>query len=120
MRKTQGLIEMVVGLSGTAAILCLGEYWTFLPLIVYGIISIVLLRRIATEQVSKEEENCVRKRNVTTLICWAVIAVICYLTFHGTRIAEGGGWFLLSAYMFLLIHGIAFLAPANSFPNEKK
>lgn len=120
MRKTQGLTEMAIGLSGMVAMTCLGDYWTFLPLIIYGIISITLIRRIAKEQVSKEEENCIRKRNITTLICWVVVAVICYFTFHGTRIAEDGGWFVLSAYMFLLMHGIAFLAPVNSFPNEKK
>lgn len=119
MRKTQGLIEMAIGILGTVAIFCLGSYWTYLPLVVYGVLSIALIRKIAHEQMSKEEENCIRKRNITTLICWVVIAAICF-TFRGTRIAEGGGWFLLSAYMFLLIHGIAFLAPVNSFPNEKK
>lgn len=120
MRKPQGLIEMAIGILGTVAIFCLGSYWTYLPLVVYGVLSIALIRKIAHEQMSKEEENCIRKRNITTLICWVVIAAICYYTFHGTRIAGGGRWFVLSAYMFLLIHGIAFLAPVNSFANEKK
>ena len=114
------MLKMAIGILGTVAIFCLGSYWTYLPLVVYGVLSIALIRKIAHEQMSKEEESCIRKRNITTLICWVVIAAICCFTFRGTRIAEGGGWFLLSAYMFLLIHGIAFLAPVNSFPNEKK
>ncbi len=114
------MIEMAIGILGTVAIFCLGSYWTYLPLVVYGVLSIALIRKIAHEQMSKEEESCIRKRNITTLICWVVIAAICCFTFRGTRIAEGGGWFLLSAYIFLLIHGIALLAPVNSFPNEKK
>ncbi len=119
MRKTQGLTEVVIGLLGTIAILLLGNYWSYIPLVVYGVLSIALIRRIAVEQPSKEEALCVRKRNVVTLICWALAAAICYFTFKGARIGENGEWFVLSAYMFLLMHGIAFLAPVNSFPNEK-
>lgn len=40
MRKTQGLIEMAIGILGTVAIFCLGSYWTYLPLVVYGVLSI--------------------------------------------------------------------------------
>ncbi len=119
MRKTQGLTEVVIGLLGTITILSIGNYWSYLPLIVYGVLSTALIRRIAVEQPSKEEALCVRKRNLVTLICWALAAAICYFTFKGARIGENGEWFVLSTYVFLLMHGIAFLAPIKSFPNEK-
>ena len=118
MRKTQGLTEVVIGLLGTISTFFIGNYWSFIPLIVYGVLSIALIRRIALEQPSKEEALCVRKRNVVTLICWALVAVICYFTFKESRIGENGEWFVLSAYVFLLMHGIAFLAPIKSFPDE--
>ena len=119
MRKTQGFIELAIGLLGLSAILCLGSYWTYIPLVVYGVLSIALIRRIGKEQLTKDEEQSTRKRNVTTLIGWAFAAVICFITFKDSRMGEGGVWFILSAYVFLLMHGIAFMAPINSFPNER-
>jgi membrane protein CcdC involved in cytochrome C biogenesis len=120
MRKEQGIIEIVIGSLGLVVAFFLAGYWTFLPLVIYGILSMVLIRRLSRKEVSKDEEVCIRKRNITTLICWALFAIICYFTFSNSEIGEEGKWFILSTYVFLLVHGIAFMVPVNSFANEKK
>lgn len=120
MRQKQGLVELIVGITGCVLFFFLPNQWIYVPMIVYGIVSVAMIRRDVGEKQTEDEIRCIRKRNVTTIICWVVIALISYITFRGSQIGEGWGWFVLSAYTFFIIHGLAFLAPLNVFPNEKK
>lgn len=119
MRKKQGYAELILGLCGAAISLTLGNPWAVIPLVAYGVLSAVMIRRDDNVKPTENERDCIRKRNITALVCWVVFAAMCYFTFRATTIGVGGMWFMLSTYLFLVAHGIMFIAPANAYGNER-
>lgn len=117
--KKQGIIEMVVGILGIAILLISQKQeWSYIPLVLYGILSVVMIRRM-DELTTDEEKNCRRKRNITSLISLPIFAIICYFAANDA-IKDNFLWILLSVYLFLTAHGIMFIAPINAFGNERK
>ncbi|MDD3645033.1 MAG: hypothetical protein PHR19_05845, partial [Bacteroidales bacterium] len=75
--KKQGIIEIIVGILGIAILLISQKQeWSYIPLVLYGILSVVMVRRM-DELTTDEEKNCRRKRNITSLISLPIFAIIC-------------------------------------------
>lgn len=45
---------------------------------------------------------------IISVVCWVIAAVLCY--FLATNLRENGLWFVLASYIFLVVHGMLFLA----------
>lgn len=117
--KKQGVIELVTGVLGIAVLLATQKQeWSYIPLVLYGVLSVVMVRRI-DEPTTDEEKACRRKRNIFALISLPFFALICYISANDA-IRDNFLWILLSVYLFLTAHGIVFIAPINAFGNEKK
>lgn len=54
-----------------------------------------------------------RKLNIISLICWGVFALLGFLLLRRKPIGAEGQWFLLSAYLFLVVHGLLVMLPAK-------
>lgn len=117
--KKQGIIELLIGLVGIAIIFITQQIqWSSIPIILFGIISIVMIRKADTAQ--PEQENiCMKKRNILSVILLPIFAIICY--FSANEIIRNDFlWIMLTTYLFLAAHGIMFMAPINAFGNERK
>ena len=118
MKKGQSIVEMILGICGIAITLGFQNKWSFTPLILWGIVSALMIRRESKNELSETERKCTKKRNIAVLICWVLAGIICYFSADGT-LRCNGFWFLLSGYLFLAMHGLAFIFPIGFFQNEK-
>ncbi len=116
--KRQGVIELIVGVLGVAILLATQKQeWSYIPLVLYGILSVIMVRRgdcVTTD----EEKQCRKKRNIFSIISLPIFAAICYFSANDT-IKDSFLWILLSVYLFLAAHGIMYIAPVNTFGNER-
>ncbi len=116
--KRQGLFECIIGVIGSVLVLfSLPVKWCFVPLVIFGIISVFMIRRNNREW-TEEEIKCIRKRNVVAAVSWPVFAAVCWFGSNETLMNDFL-WFLLSTYLFFVAHGIMFLVPLNAFANER-
>ena len=106
----QNVIEIIIGLVGATLCYATNISWAIIPIILYGIMSVFLIRRFNIKNYSEDAKLILRKRNLISLICGLVVAVACYFTLH-ENMYENGLWLILSAYLFLLIHGIIMVLP---------
>lgn len=116
--KRQGIIEAIIGAAGIAVLVIFQNHWSYVPLCLYGVLSVVMIRRADTE-FTEAEKACMKKRNIFALFSLLVFAAICYFSSNAT-IKDNYLWILLSVYLFLCAHGIMFIAPVNAFGNEKE
>lgn len=92
-----------------AVLLCVSPNgFGMLPAIGVAITSLFLIRRNTEEnEISESEKRSRLIRNIISVICWAVAAVVCY--FITDKFKNDGLWFILASYIFLVIHGVLFL-----------
>lgn len=108
MKKQESIIELAIGLIGVVFCLFLTK-WAYLPAVIFGVLSVVLIRRIKPNQFAETERQRFRKANIISLICWGVFALLGFLLLRDKPIGVGGQWFLLSAYLFIMVHGALML-----------
>ena len=89
------------------------QKWAFLPLILMGVISVIMIRRIKPVEFIEAAQLRFRKLNIISLICWGVFALLGFLLLRRKPIGAEGQWFLLSAYLFLVVHGLLVMLPAK-------
>ena len=104
---------MAVGLAGAVLCIVLHNGWAYLPGLFYGLFAVAMIRRTKAEPLSEREKDCLRKRNVITLVCWMVFALAGFFFLRNQPVGAEGLWFVLSAYLFLLVHGIAMFLPVK-------
>lgn len=120
MKKGESVVELFLGIIGIVLVLVFHNQWGFIPIILWGIVSSLFIRRRETEEVtSLEKRNSVKRRNIILVLCWVLASIICFYATNDV-LRTNGLWFLLSSYMFLSMHGLVFLFPIGFFPNEKK
>jgi len=115
MKKQEGIYQLAIGLIGVAFCLFLQE-WAYLPAILMGIITIVMIRRVTPAQHTESEQQRFRKVNIISLVCWIVFALLGFLLLRSKPIGAEGQWFLLSAYLFLVVHGVLVMLPRKEMP----
>ncbi len=116
--KKQGIIELLVGILGITILLVFQNEWSYIALILYGVLSVSMIRKTA-EALTNDEKRCAKKRNILSFVLLPFFAFICYLSTNEV-IKNNLLWVLLTAYLFITAHGILFIAPINNFGNEKK
>ncbi len=116
--KNQGMIELLIGIVGITILLVFQNEWSYISLILYGILSVAMIRRTAKE-LTNDEKKCIKKRNIFSVVLLPFFAIICYFSANEI-IINNLLWILLTTYLFITAHGILFIAPINSFGNEKK
>ncbi|PID93856.1 MAG: hypothetical protein CSA95_05165 [Bacteroidetes bacterium] len=104
--KKQGNIELITGALGAAILLATQNEWGYIPLILYGILSVVMIRRSETAKTDVEKRG-IKKRNILSVILFPFFAVICYFSANAP-LENHFLWLLLSVYLFLTAHGILF------------
>lgn len=114
----QAIVELIIGTSGIVVLLFTQNQWSYLSIILYGIISVFMVRRTDTA-ITDEEKQCIKKRNITSLITLPFFAVICYFSANETM--KGNWlWTLLAVYLFIVAHGLMFIAPMKIVrPNKR-
>lgn len=115
MKKQESIIQLVLGLIGVVFCLVLPKL-AYLPSVLFGVLAVIMIRRIKSAQFTEAEHQYFRKVNIISLICWVVFALLGFLLLRDKRIGADGQWFLLSAYLFITIHGALMLLP----PSTKK
>lgn len=113
MKKKEGFLQLAVGLAGAVLCIVLPNGWAYLPALFYGFFAVAMIRRTKEESLSEREKECFRKRNVITLVCWMVFALVGFFFLRNQPVGAEGLWFVLSAYLFLLVHGIAMILPVK-------
>ena len=111
MRKTEGIIQLVIGLIGMALCLTVHNKWAYLPAILMGLWAVVTIRRLPAVQLTETGRRKFQKRNVGSLILWVIAALFAFAFLRQTPYGTDGLWFMLSAYLFLTIHGVMVIAP---------
>lgn len=112
MKKQEGIYQLAIGLIGIVFCLVL-QKWAFLPLILMGVISVVMIRRDKPVEFTEAAQLRFRKLNIISLICWGVFALLGFLLLRSKPIGAEGQWFLLSAYLFLVVHGLLVMLPTK-------
>jgi uncharacterized RDD family membrane protein YckC len=72
-----------------------------------------MIRRVTPAQHTESEQQRFRKVNIISLVCWIVFALLGFLLLRNNPIGAEGQWFLLSAYLFLVVHGVLVMLPAK-------
>ena len=112
MKTQEGIYQLSIGLIGVVFCLVL-QKWAYLPAILMGVISVIMIRRDKSAEFTEATRLRFRKLNIISLICWGVFALIGFLLLRSKSIGAEGQWFLLSAYLFLVVHGFLMLLPAK-------
>ncbi|MGI6718071.1 MAG: hypothetical protein ACOX4D_02820 [Bacteroidales bacterium] len=115
--KKQGFFELIIAITGITTLLILQNNWSYIPLILYGLISVSTIRK-EVSVFTNEEKKCIKKRNIISIITLPIFAFICYFLANEI-IRDNLLWILLSIYFFLALHGILFVTPVNAFKNKK-
>lgn len=113
MKKQESIIELAIGLTGVVFCIVLTK-WAYLPAVIFGVLSVVLIRRIKPIQFTEADRQGFRKENIISLICWGVFALLGFLLLRDKPIGADGQWFLLSAYLFIMVHGALMLLPTET------
>ena len=108
MKKQEGIYQLAIGLIGVVFCLVL-QKWAYLPLILIGVISVVMIRRDKPVEFTEAARQRFRKLNIISLICWGVFALLGFLLLREKPIGAEGLWFALSAYLFIAVHGALLL-----------
>ncbi len=116
--KKQGIIELIIGIVGLAILLVFQNIWSYIPLVFVGVLGVVTIRK-SNLKMTDNEKKCSKKRNILSAIFLPIFAFICYFSAND-MIKDNFLWILLSVYLFLTAHGILFIAPINTFGNERK
>ncbi|MCR5658043.1 MAG: hypothetical protein K6G25_01810 [Bacteroidales bacterium] len=110
MNKQESIFQLAIGLIGVAFCLFL-QKWTYLPMVLIGVLAVIMIRRKKPVQFTETERKRFRFVNIISLICWVVFAFLGFLLLRSKPIGAKGQWFMLSAYLFLAIHGALLLLP---------
>lgn len=113
MNKKEGYLELAVGLCGAVLCVALHNAWAYLPGLLFGILAVAMIRRTKGKELSEREKGSLRKRNIVALSCWIVFAVVGFFALRNRPVGAEGLWFVLSAYLFLVVHGVALVLPAH-------
>ncbi|HPW67466.1 MAG TPA: hypothetical protein PLY32_06190 [Salinivirgaceae bacterium] len=116
--KKQGIIELTIAIAGIIILLVFQNEWSYIPLIIFGVLSVALIRKKDLAW-TDEEKRCMKKRNLLSIIAIPFFAIICYFSANDA-LMNNFLWILLTVYLFLAAHGILFMAPLNTFGNEKQ
>ncbi len=116
--KNQGIMELLIGISGITILLLFQNEWSYIALILYGILSVAMIRK-TTKEFTNDEKKCMKKRNILSIVLLPFFAIVCYFSAN-ELIRDDLLWILLAAYLFITAHGILFIAPINNFGNEKR
>ena len=108
MKKQEGIYQLAIGLIGIVFCLVL-QKWAYLPAILMGVISVVMIRRDKPVEFTEAARQRFRKLNIISLICWGVFALLGFLLLREKHIGAEGLWFALSAYLFIAVHGALLL-----------
>ncbi|MBR1991910.1 MAG: hypothetical protein IJ986_06525 [Bacteroidales bacterium] len=110
-KRKQGVAEFSLGLAGILLCFILPSGgWCYIPLVILGILSAILIG--TNDELTEEEKNVIKKRNLPALIVWIAAMIGCYLIARLVFTPEWP-WFVLSTYVFLTTHGALFLAPIH-------
>lgn len=112
MKKQEGIYQLTIGLIGVVFCLVL-QKWAFLPAILMGVISVVMIRRDKPVEFTEAAQLRFRKLNIISIICWCVFALLGFLLLRSKPIGAEGRWFMLSAYLFLVVHGLLVMLPTK-------
>lgn len=112
--KKQAFIELFVGATGTAVLFAFRNEWTYLPLVIFGIISIFMTRKI---NLSEKDKDIIKKRKLSSLILLSGSIIICYFSMRNT-VEYHSLWLIAATYIFLTGHGLLLLAPTDNNANE--
>ena len=113
MRKTESYVYIIIGFVGAALCFVLHNEWAFLPAVFLGLFSVFMVRRTKENPPSESERAVIQKRNLISVLGWVVFAILCYTLLRDHPAGAGGLWFALSAYLFLVLHGILTLSPVR-------
>ena len=113
MKKKESFLDLAVGLCGAVLCIALHNAWAYLPGLLYGIFAVAMIRRTKEKELSEREKESLRKRNIFALSCWIAFALVGFFVLRNQAVGAEGLWFVLSAYLFLLVHGIAMLLPVK-------
>lgn len=72
------ILSRGIGLVGVVFCLIVTK-WAYLSAVLFGILSVVLIRRIKAAQFTETERQRFRKVNIISLICWGVFALLGFL-----------------------------------------
>ncbi len=111
MKKKEAYIYIIIGIVGTVLCFVLHNEWAFLPAVLLGLISVFMIRRTKEGPHDESEYAARRKRNLISLLGWIVFAALCFALLRSHPAGAGGLWFVLSAYLFLILHGILTIIP---------
>ncbi len=111
MRKTEGIIQLIIGFIGMVLCLTVQNKWAYLPAILMGLWAVVTIRRLPAFQQTETGRRKFRKRNIVSIILWVIAALLAFVFLRQTPCGTDGLWFMLSAYLFLTIHGIMVIVP---------
>ena len=113
MNKKEGYLELAVGLCGAVLCVALHNAWAYLPGVLYGILAVAMIRRTKAGQPTEHEKESLRRRNIVSLVCWMVFALVGFFFLRDQPVGAEGLWFVLSAYLFLAVHGAALVLPVK-------
>ena len=77
-KRKQGVAEFSLGLAGILLCFILPSGgWCYIPLVILGILSAILIG--TNDELTEEEKNVIKKRNLPALIVWIAAMIGCYL-----------------------------------------
>lgn len=107
------IIELTTGFLGVVLCVVTNTFWSIIPLVLYGILSTFFVRKFVGNTFTNKEKQFFRKRNIVSVICWIIIAIVSHFIFNKRIISDYGLEVILFAYLFLLTHGIVMLLPTK-------
>ena len=109
MNKKFEILNLFWGVLGILLLCVFQNGWGAAPAVGLAVTSVFFIRRESSkEELSMAMKQKRRTLNLISVVSWVVAAVLCY--FLATNLRENGLWFVLASYIFLVVHGVLFVA----------
>ena len=109
MNKKLEILYLFWGALGILLICVFQNGWGAAPAVGLAVTSVFFIRRESSEEeLTMAIKQKRRTLNIISVVCWVIAAVLCY--FLASNLCENGLWFVLASYVFLVVHGVLFLA----------
>ncbi len=110
-KLASGIVELLIGAGGFAAVLlCEPKFWG-IALLGLGLWVIIALFIKTNEEMSEKAKKFARSTNIICACIWLLVAA--YLYFCPTeKFTDNTVWIYISTYIFLIAHGVSCMGVA--------
>ena len=111
-KLASGIVELLIGAGGFAAVLlCEPKFWG-IALLALGLwIIIALFIKTNDEAMSEKTKKFARSTNIICACIWLLVAAYLYFC-PSEKLADNTAWIYISTYIFLIAHGVTSMGVA--------